>query len=124
MSNLEKFKAVLEAALKGITEELQTIASFNEKSSDWEATPVGTETSEADSNIEADVVEEWNERRAIVAQLEPRYRNIVRALKKIDEGNYGICEISGEPIEEERLVANPAARTNLANIDREKELTL
>ncbi|MCA9358581.1 TraR/DksA C4-type zinc finger protein [Candidatus Kaiserbacteria bacterium] len=118
----EKFKLPLESALKAITSELSTIAKHNESSDDWEAFPVGTEVGEADSNSEADVVEEWNERRAIVAQLETRYRNIVKALTKIEEGKYGICEISGEPIEEERLMVNPAARTNLANMDREKEL--
>jgi RNA polymerase-binding transcription factor DksA len=35
------------------------------------------------------------------------------ALKRIDEGTYGACEISGEPIEFERLQALPWARTTL-----------
>ena len=48
----------------------------------------------------------------------------MRALQKIKAGAYGVCEISGEPIEVERLAANPAARTTLANADREKELPL
>ena len=88
------------------------------------AIPDKADLGNADENVEADAVEEWNGRRALMAQLEIRYRNIKRALEKIANGTYGICEISGEPIEEERLHANPAARTNLANIDREKELPL
>jgi DnaK suppressor protein len=34
---------------------------------------------------------------------------IERALTRIDEGTYGICERCGQPIAEERLLARPAA---------------
>lgn len=34
-------------------------------------------------------------------------RKIEQALKRIDEGNYGICEVTKKPIEEERLEAIP-----------------
>ena len=36
---------------------------------------------------------------------------MVRELKKIEEGSFGVCEINGDKIEEDRLLANPAART-------------
>lgn len=124
MSQHEEFKHQLEIALAKITTELETIATKNSESGDWVAVPVAGDLGNADENVEADVVEEWNERRALLAQLEIRYRNIVRALEKIENGTFGVCEISGQPIEKERLHANPAARTNLANIDREKELPL
>jgi len=42
-----------------------------------------------------------------------RLEDIDRALKKIDEGTYGICEICAKPIEKERLEAYPAARTHV-----------
>lgn len=32
------------------------------------------------------------------------------ALRRIEEGRYGFCEATGEPISEARLEANPAAR--------------
>jgi len=32
-------------------------------------------------------------------------------LKKIEDGTYGICEVGGEEIPEDRLDANPSART-------------
>lgn len=120
----EEYKARLESDLELVTAELKTIASFNEETGDWEAIPNTEELGNADDNIGADVVEEWETRRSIVEQLETRYRNINRALEKIANGTYGICELSGEPIEEARLATNPAARTNIANRDREKELPL
>lgn len=39
-----------------------------------------------------------------------RLQEINRALKKIEDGTYGICEMSGELISDERLVAIPTAR--------------
>jgi len=124
MSQFEVFKIQLETELGKVTSELEVIAVQSPETGDWVAIPVADDMGNADSNVEADVVEEWNERRALMEQLEIRYRNIVRALEKIKNDTYGICEISAEPIETERLEANPAARTNLANIDREKELPL
>jgi len=120
----EEYKKQLESALTEIVSELTSIASHNEETGDWEAVPDAETLGNADDNIEADAIEDWNSRRAIVTELETRYRNINRALEKIAADTYGICEISGAPIEPERLAANPAARTNLANRDRERELPL
>jgi len=117
-------KNELEAKLRSITAQLEHIATYDQKTGDWEATPIGTETPEADSNDEADVVEEWNERHATVAILEVDYRNTKRALEKLAEGTYGICEISGEPIEPERLSANPLARTCITHMNEEGSLPL
>ncbi|MCB9815461.1 hypothetical protein H6785_02710 [Candidatus Nomurabacteria bacterium] len=124
MTKNAKFKTILETELASLTTELKTIAKRSPNSDDWVAVPVAEDLKTADDNVEADAVEEWNERRASLAQLEIRYRNIKRALEKIANGTFGICEISGEPIEIERLNTNPAARTNLANIDRERELVM
>lgn len=124
MQDTTTFQTELEAQLLAITSELSAIAVHNHETDDWEALPVGTESSEPDENDEADVVEDWNERRATVSVLETDYRNITRALAKIPAGNYGICEISGEPIEEARLRANPAARTCIAHREEEGNLPL
>ncbi|MCB9092256.1 MAG: TraR/DksA family transcriptional regulator [Halobacteriovoraceae bacterium] len=40
-------------------------------------------------------------------------KEIDRALQKIDDGTYGYCEESGEPIEEKRLEKRPWARLSL-----------
>lgn len=124
MSSHDDLKVILENELEKITNELKTIAVKTPDSDDWVALPVAEDLVTADPNSEADAVEEWNQRRALLVQLEIRYRNIKRAIDKFDSGKYGICEISGAPIEIERLQANPAARTNLANMDRESELPL
>lgn len=119
---LTTYKNELESELANLTKSLESIAKLDPVTKDWVAVPVATDLQTADENEEADGVEEWNERRATLGQLELRYQNIILALKKIADGRFGICEISGQEIEEERLDVNPAARTNLANIDREKEL--
>lgn len=119
-----EFKEKLEQELKTVVLELQTIAAQSPETGDWVAIPDTTDNFSADSNVQADTTEEWNTRRAIVSQLETRYQNITRALTKIEDGTYGICEISGSPIEPERLAVYPAARTNIENADCEKELPL
>lgn len=109
MVDTQKYKTQLEEMLDTIIRDLERIAHYDATNDDWVAKPEAN-AGEADANVEADVVEDWNERRATVSQLETRYQNIKRALKKIDDGTYGICEVSGEQIPEERLQANPAAR--------------
>lgn len=124
MLDIKSIATELEGKLKQLTDELSQIAVHNEASDDWEALPSGTESSEPDINDEADVVEEWNERRATVAVLEVDYRNVRRALSKITAGTYGRCEISDEPIEENRLQVNPLARTCIAHMNDEGSLPL
>ncbi len=41
--------------------------------------------------------------------LERRLRNVERALQKVEEGTYGICDDTGEPIPRGRLEAVPEA---------------
>jgi RNA polymerase-binding transcription factor DksA len=65
----------------------------------------------SDMNDLGDRDEEFANTANTLGELEIRYKDIILALKKINEGTYGICEISGKPIEEDRLMANPAART-------------
>ena len=118
----DNHKAQLEAELEAVTGELKTIGIHNpQNEADWIATPsVGSD--EPDENDVADNAEDWGERAATLALLETKWNDVRRALAKIEAGTYGICEISGEPIEEARLEANPAARTCV--IHREEESTL
>lgn len=120
----EEIKNHLEDRLVSITEELKTIAVLNEETDDWVAVPEGADVGEADSNTEADVVEDWNERRGTLSALETEYQNIKRALKKLAEGTFGICEVDGSKIEEDRLKVNPTARTCVAHMERESELPM
>jgi RNA polymerase-binding transcription factor DksA len=50
---------------------------------------------------------------AILEQLENELAEIEAALQRLDEGTYGVDEVTGEPIAPERLEARPSARTNV-----------
>lgn len=121
----EHFKQKLEAELAVVEKELRSIAVQNPHNpKDWEATEreMDVMSAAADSNEAADKQEEYAENRAITDELEVHYNAVKNALKKIEGGTYGACEVSGEPIEEDRLEANPAARTCKAHMEKEKEL--
>ena len=95
-----------------VEKELNSIGRKNpDNKNDWEAEPAEMNVDSADENEVADNMEEFEGNTAVLKELEIRYNDLKDALAKIEKGTYGICEISGEAIEEERLIANPAART-------------
>jgi RNA polymerase-binding transcription factor DksA len=111
---IASFKKRLEGELAKVEGELKGIAvqdPNNPKNWSSKETEMETMAPTADPNEAADKIEEYNEHRAITGELEIRYNDIKAALEKIESGTYGVCEVSGEEIEEERLEANPAART-------------
>lgn len=124
MENKQTYQEILEAQLITVTTELNDIAVLDQKSKDWIIKTKDLDHTEADVNNQADAAEEADERLAIMAELENRYNAITRALQKIKAGTYGICEISGEPIEVARLQANPAARTCTLHMETEYKLPL
>lgn len=110
--DINYFKDKLEEDLILIEKELNDVGRKNpDNENDWEAEPGDMNIDSADSNETADNIEEFEGNTAVLKELEVRYNDIKDALKKIADGKYGICEISGDQIEEERLIANPAART-------------
>lgn len=111
------FKKKLEEELARVETELGSVGAQDAKG-DWEGkeTELDVMSAVADPNEAADKQEEYVTNRALTDTLEIRYKEIKAALERIDNGTYGICEVSGEPIEEDRLEANPAARTNKANM--------
>lgn len=48
---------------------------------------------------------------AIENEVEEELRVVEQALQRLEDGTYGICAVSGEPIPVERLEARPAAAT-------------
>jgi RNA polymerase-binding transcription factor DksA len=54
---------------------------------------------------------------AILEALEGDLAEIEAALARLDDGTYGIDEVTGEPIDPERLDALPTARTNVPQAD-------
>lgn len=92
--------------------ELETVGKRNpDNPRDWEAKSSPDDATSADENDLADTIEDYEGNTAILKQLETRYNEVLKALDKIKNGTYGVCEVCGKPIEEDRLEANPAART-------------
>jgi RNA polymerase-binding transcription factor DksA len=119
------YKEKLEAELSTVEAELGTLGRKNpDTPGDWEATPGTIDINPTENEERAEKFEELDNNEAILNTLELRLRDVKRALDKIAEGKYGICEIGGEQIEEQRLEVNPAARTCIAHLEEEKNLPL
>ena len=52
---------------------------------------------------------------SILDGLEAELAEIEAAIERIEQGTYGVDELTGEPIDPERLDAVPEARTNVAD---------
>ena len=86
-------------AESGIGSESET-GSISELSSfDQHQGDIGTETFEREKDF------------SLLEQLEAEIGDLDAALRKIDEGTYGRCEVCGKEIEAERLEAMPGTRT-------------
>lgn len=59
---------------------------------------LGTETFEREKDL------------SILEQVEAELADVEHALRRLDEGTYGTCEVCGRAIPDERLEAVPAAR--------------
>lgn len=111
--NTNHFKEELLKELALVESELKTLGVHNpENPSDWEALPPpASDVLGGDDHEAADRMETYEESAGILKELEIRYNEICVALENIEKGNYGMCFVCGEPIEKERLLANPAANT-------------
>src|SRR3954447_15256670 len=69
---------------------------------DQSAADGGTDTFEREKDL------------SILEELESELAELEAALRRIDEGTYGVDEVTGAPIDPERLDALPATRTNVA----------
>jgi len=115
---ISHFKKLLEEEKNKLESELGTIGRKNPSNpNDWEAVPDKMDIDRADETEIADSIETFEDNTALLKQLEIRLIEVNAALAKITAGKYGICEISGEPIENERLEANPAAKTCIAHLE-------
>ncbi len=111
ISNTQELKARLDEEKTVLESELKTVASKDPKNPvNWDAT-IKNGGAEADDNIAADAIEDYDENLAITNSLEARYADVVSALDRIEKGTYGTCQICNKEIEADRLDANPAAKT-------------
>ncbi len=121
----EHFTRKLEAERDKLARELGTLGKESvTEPGQWVRSAPDIDVMEADENEVADRAEEAHIDQIVLDELEMRYRLVVRALEKIENGTYGTCEVCGEDIEEDRLNANPAARTCKAHMSDESSLTL
>jgi RNA polymerase-binding transcription factor DksA len=95
----ERIEALVrELEAEGITteaegEQISELAAYDQHQAD-----IGTETFEREKDF------------SLLEQLEAELDDLARALRKLDEGTYGICEACGDEIPAERLEARPGAR--------------
>lgn len=109
---LDELRAALEAEKDSLEEEL---AEHGKKvGDDWEGTSQSS-GEEADLNDVADNIEALATNVPLVEELEKRYREVRKALQKMDKGTYGMCEVGNDEIPQKRLEANPAATTCIAH---------
>jgi RNA polymerase-binding transcription factor DksA len=116
MNDTNIYKTRLEKEQESLEAQLTTIARpSTENPEEWEAIQVDVEQ-ESDPNDQASELDQYQENRAIVSVLNARNREVRAALERIENGTYGTCEVGGEQIEEERLSADPTARTCLLHL--------
>lgn len=84
------------------SEQVGELASYDQHPGD-----LGSETFEREKDL------------SILEGLEAELAELEAALQRIDDGTYGIDEVTGEAIDPERLRANPAARSNISPRERE-----
>ena len=115
--NTTEFKTRLETEKAELEKTLAEHGRIIAADGDWAAAPPEPEESEEDYTVQADRMEEFQINVGTLSELEARHAEVVAALARIEEGTYGICSVSGNPIEKERLEANPAATTCIEYMD-------
>jgi len=105
------------------------ISKIEEKLIQWQTSIQNASEAEVSMDNSAEFFEQANREELVSLEIEKSNRNqkilieIRTALQKIKEGTYGICEESGETIEQNRLMANPLARFSLeAQQEMEREM--
>jgi len=106
---LQQFKKILLEEKKTLEKELKEIANKNPNiKGDFKTRfPQYGETNDENAQEVAD----FEKMKSLEYELETKLAKINEALKKIEQGSFGICEICKEPIEEPRLKAMPIATT-------------
>lgn len=94
---LEELRAELVRMVKGLEEDQQFRAEEEEDLTEHDSGDLSQSlfTREMDATVEQ--------------TMEKRLQSVDRALQKIEEGTYGICDDTGEPIPRGRLEAMPEA---------------
>ena len=110
---IEQLRTSLEEQKKSIQKELESFATKDpDLKHNWDTRYPKRE--DADKEESADDAQEYDNALSLEYSLEKRLKDVSLALEKIENnGAYGTCEVCGKKIDEERLMANPSARTCL-----------
>ncbi|MCU1352030.1 MAG: regulatory protein DksA/TraR family [Acidimicrobiales bacterium] len=98
-TDVSKVRADLEHQRAEILERLSGLTSDGSAAPDFDE-------GFADS---AQVAAEQGENASLAASLREQLADAETAMARIDDGTYGVCEVCGEAISEDRLEAMPAA---------------
>lgn len=102
---LQAEQARVEGLVEGLKADLGTAENDDlSELSDYDQHPAdtATETFEREKDL------------SILEQLENELAELQAALERVDAGTYGVDEVTGDPIDPERLDAFPIARTNIS----------
>jgi len=103
-TDFKLLRSRLESERKRLTEELeQLIANVRPAEERREGSPFGKREEEATETIELE------KRLALEKRVRDLLAEVEHALRKFDEGTYGLCDICGQPIDPDRLEALPQA---------------
>jgi RNA polymerase-binding transcription factor DksA len=111
MKDTKYYQEVLENQKVQLETDLSSVGRKNPDSNDWEATVTDLDVLPADENDVADMFEELEGNKALINALEEQLREVTGALEKINTDKFGVCEVCGIEIEEDRMEANPSAKT-------------
>lgn len=115
---LKEMKAVLEEEQEKLEKELSKFTHKNPHvEGDFES-DFPEYGDESDDN--AHEVEQYTVNKPLEIVLEKKLRDVKAALKRMEEGTYGICKYTGKAIDERRLRARP---TSSSSVEAKKLLT-
>ncbi len=103
-ANFEQLRSRLESEQKRLLEELEQLkANIRPVEVRREGSPFGKREEEATESLELE------KRLAVEKQVIDHLADVVHALRKFEEGTYGLCDSCGQPIAPDRLEALPQA---------------
>lgn len=110
MTDINLYKTLLETERDELVSELGGMAVKDEITGAYNTT-INTSEAEPDELDLDNRNEDYEEDSALTDTLSGKLKEVEESLKRIEDGTYGKCEICEEEISEERLQANPSAKT-------------
>lgn len=110
--DLERFRKILNSQLAELEEKIDAPPEHLDAGNDYFPDPTDRASAESDRNFGIRVRD--RERKLII--------KIREALQRIDDGEFGVCEDCGEPIDMKRLEARPVTTLCIdCKVARERE---